>query len=58
MGNLGGLLDFGKVAEIKRLVVVHAMTYQVRKNKFVLNSPAIFPKESYKVEAGDFRKVA
>ena len=58
MGNLGGLLDFGKVAESKRLVVVPEITYQVRKNKFVPNYPAIFPKASYKVEAGDFRKLA
>ena len=58
MDNLGGLLDFGKVAESKRLVVVPAITYQVRKNKFVPIYPAISPKESYKVEAGDFRKLA
>ena len=58
MDNLGGSLDFGKVAESKRLIVVPAITYQVRKNKFAPNYPAIFPKESYKVEAGDFRKLA
>ena len=58
MDNLAGLLDFGKVAESKRLIVVPAITYQVRKNKFVPNYPAIFAKETYKVEAGDFRKLA
>ena len=58
MGNLGGLLDFGEVAESKRLVVVPAISYQAKKNKFYPNYPFIFPKESYKVEAGDFRKLA
>ena len=51
-------MDFGKVAESTRLIVVPAVMYQVRKNNFVPNYPAISPKESYKVETGDFRKLA
>ena len=51
-------MDFSKVAESARLIVVPAVMYQVRKNKFVPNYPAIFPKKSYEVEAGDFRKPA
>ena len=58
MDNLGGLLNLGKVAENKRLIVVPAITHQVRKSKVAPNYPAISPKESYKVEAGDFRKLA
>ena len=58
MDNLAGIVDLGRLAESSKLQVFPSVTYNVRKNKFVPNYPVIYPRESYKLVKGDFKRLA
>lgn len=56
--NVAGLADMGKISQSSYIRLVTSVQYNPKKNKMVPNYPVVFPKDTYNLKAGEFKKLA